>query len=138
MLEFNELISRACQSNKFNPRRITKQHARRSSRSCSLGVNVASCPVPRRNYNCRSIWQASVAWEPRGAEIYKRISRSPVSYAYRHLHLRPILLRFPRRTRARNSFSRPPPPPPPPRSSSPGFIAACIAVNLSPGFQPRH
>lgn len=32
-------------------------------------------------------------------------SRSPpLSYAYWHLHLRPILLRFPRGTRARNSF----------------------------------
>lgn len=31
--------------------------------------------------------------------------RSPLlSYAYWHLHLRPILLRFPRRTRACNSF----------------------------------
>lgn len=40
------------------------------------------------------------------------------------LHLRPILLRFPRRTRARNSFSR--------GDRVLAFIAACIAVNLSP------
>ena len=57
-------------------------------------------------------------------EIYRRISRSPVSYAYRRLHLRPILLRFPRRTRACNSFSR--------GDRVLAFIAACIAVNLSP------
>ena len=45
--------------------------------------------------------------EPRGDEIYRRefcILRFPTPIGV--LHLRPILLRFPRRTRARNSFSR--------------------------------
>lgn len=51
-------------------------------------------------------------------------ARSPLSYAYWHLHLRPILLRFPRGTRARNSFSRS-------AIEFSGFIVACIGVNLS-------
>jgi len=60
-----------------------------------------------------------------GARDLRTNSRSPpLSYAYRPLHLRLILLRFPRGTRARNSF--------PLGDRVLGLSLRCIDVNLSP------
>jgi len=60
-----------------------------------------------------------------GARDLRTNSRSPpLSYAYRPLHLRPILLRFPRGTRARNSF--------PLGDRVLGLSLRRIGVNLSP------
>lgn len=65
--------------------------------------SVSSSRLPFSRYYKRRLLASILALRYRGAKDLQTNSRSP--YAYWHLHLHPILLRFPRRTRACNSFS---------------------------------